>query len=86
MMLRMEYIAQPMYPELNRVMIIVRMPVLGPRVAMKDVRPVAIAPKHRIVAVACLFDRKRINVESLRVRRNSRKCKEKYLLAKDTNG
>ena len=50
----MEYIVQPMYPELNRVMIIVRNPVLGPRVLMNAVMTAPSAPKQRIVATAWL--------------------------------
>lgn len=45
---------QPIYPELNRDIIMVRRPVLGPNVAMKETEQVASAPKHRTVAAATL--------------------------------
>lgn len=54
MILRTEYIVPPKYPELNRVMTIVLRPVMGPNVAMKAVRTVPMAPKHIMVAMACL--------------------------------
>lgn len=51
-MFRMEYMVQPIYPELKRVMIIVRRPVWGPRVAMKAVHTAPRAPKQKITAMA----------------------------------
>lgn len=47
--------AQPMYPELNLDIIIVRRPVFGPSVAIKDTEQVANAPKHSIVTAAILL-------------------------------
>jgi hypothetical protein len=44
----------PKYPELNRVIIMVRRPVMGPRVAMNAVATPLRAPKQRIVATALL--------------------------------
>jgi hypothetical protein len=44
----------PKYPELKRVMTIVRRPVRGPRVAMNAVATPPIAPKQSIVATASL--------------------------------
>ena len=42
----------PTYPELKRVMIIVRKPVFGPRVAMNAVAAAPKAPKQNITAIA----------------------------------
>jgi hypothetical protein len=44
----------PTYPELKRVITIVRRPVLGPRVAMNAVAMEPRAPKQSIVATALL--------------------------------
>ena len=44
----------PKYPELKRVITIVRRPVIGPRVAMNAVEIPPRAPKQRIVATALL--------------------------------
>jgi hypothetical protein len=44
----------PKYPELKRVIIMVRRPVMGPRVAMNAVAIPPRAPKQRIVATASL--------------------------------
>jgi hypothetical protein len=44
----------PMYPELKRVMTIVRRPVRGPRVAINAVATPPRAPKQSIVATALL--------------------------------
>lgn len=46
--------APPTYPELNRVMTMVRSPVFGPRVLMNAVATAPNAPKQRMVAIACL--------------------------------
>lgn len=45
---------QPRYPELKRVMTMVRRPVMGPRVATNAVETAPRAPKQRIVATALL--------------------------------
>jgi hypothetical protein len=44
----------PTYPELKRVITMVRRPVMGPRVAMNDVAMPPRAPKQKIVATAWL--------------------------------
>lgn len=44
----------PRYPELKRVMTMVRRPVRGPRVAMNAVAVLPRAPKQSIVATALL--------------------------------